>query len=979
MADDRVSLEIEVKSDSKEVDSLSQAIEELQQTVSKSTGQIKDLGKSAKTAGDDMKKAEKSTKKLDTGLKGLAKSAVKAVVAFKGFKMLGKYIKEGIGKAADYQESVHLFNVIFGKIGAEAGDAFNKEMWARLEKNQDRFLTLGLDPDTMLEGQGIFASIADAAGVANEATLDISEGLSMLAADYSAFRNISIEDSMSKFHSGITGQIKSLRMFGIEVSMNELQAEALRHGIHRTTAEMSQADKIQLRYLAIMRQGSVAMGDMAITAMSPANSFRILKTQIAEAGRALGTIFIPMIKAVMPYLIAMTRAVVRLFQAIAKLFGYKPPKIGAEPDMPSTGGGVSAPSVGRTATPPVGGDIGGQNKKAKKLKKTIKEIRNVLMGFDELNILPELPDDPDIDDFNSPGIGGGGGGGGLGDLGLEDLDLSDAIAEWTQKIQDIWDENLAKLKLPGWDNEMFDRLRDSANGFKDALLRLGEVIGGYFASVWETVMKPIGLWTLSEVVPRVLEYWAEIINLLADILEAARPAFDWFLEKILVPLGQWTGEVVIFALDMLIDLLGKLRTWVSENEEVVQILLVALGLLGVALFAISHPAIVAVVAIGWIISTIKDMKENMGFARQSTDRLSAVFRENFDNMAKLLKSIWDSVFKRVFDFLIKIIQDVIDIIKELWEKYADPIFENLGIAFTNTVDIISDMWFKILEPIWSTFMDVLDMLWDDHFKPLIKNIGEFVLELIDAGLDIYNKFVAPVMGFIIDLLAPTFRNGFQTILNVAGDLIGGIADIAGGIIDLFKGIVKFIRGVFTGDLDMAMEGINAMFKGSLKILVTIFKTPINAVISLFNGLFSGITEGMNFIARGLNKLSFKIPGWVPGIGGNEFGMNVKERTPWKIPKLAGGGLVDEGQMFIAREAGAEMVGKHGRKTAVMNNDQIVDAVSRGVAQAVSSVMGDNQNQSPHVTVKIGESTIADVLSSEINRQSRINGRATIKV
>lgn len=1009
MADDRVKVDINVTADAKEVDDVTKAIENLQNTLGildkeagSSAKSIKDLGNASKGASKNMQSAVKSSDNLNKGLGSLAKSALKAVVAFKGFKMLGRFIKDGIGKAADYQESIHLFNVIFGKIGAEAGDAFNKEMWERLRANQDRFLTLGLDPDVMLEGQGVFASIADAAGIAHRATLDISEGLSMLASDYSAFRNIPIEDSMNKFQSGITGQIKSLRMFGIEVSMNALQAEALRYGINRTTAEMSQADKIQLRYLAIMRQGTVAMGDMAITAMSPANSFRILKTQIGEAGRALGSIFIPMIKAVMPYLIAMTRAVVRLFQAIALLFGYKPPKIGegAEFDTPSDGGGVVVPTTGSKAVPPVGGDIGGQNKKAKKLKKTIKEIKNVMMGFDELNLLPELPDDPNIDGLNTPGVGGGGGGGGgLGGLGLDDLDLSSEIAEWTRKLREATDEALANLKLPGIDDPMFDRLKASADRFKESILRLGSAIGDILAPTWEKVLKPMGLWTISEVVPRIIDMMSIGVEALAKALEYAEPYLNWFYDEILVPMGQWAGEQLLEAMDWVIEKLERFSTWIDENSELVGqitagILIVTgaitgmsliigittgvVGLLGGAIGLLTSPIGLAIIAVGLIVGVLLGLKDRIDSTTKTTNDFSGVFSSSFDKISKLLSSIWDSVFKRVFTLLIDIIKDIIEILQELWAEYAQPIFEKLGVTFDNTVDLFSRLWFNILKPIWDTFMDTLDRLWTNHFKPLLENVGEFVGELIILGLDIYNKFIAPLVGFMIDLFSPIFVSVFNTIIDTAGDLLGGIMDVINGIIKVFKGLIKFVSGVFTGDWGKAWEGVKDIFGGVWDTLVSIAKIPINAIIGMVNTLVRGVTSGLNFVVRGMNKISFDIPDWIPGIGGKKFGINIKQLTPYQIPKLAAGGIVDEGQMFVAREAGVEMVGKHGRKTAVMNNAQIVDAVSSGVASAVSAVMGSGNNSGDIIIYVDGTRKVKKNIS-EMNRQSIINGKTVLNV
>ena len=91
----------------------------------------------------------------------------------------------------------------------------------------------------------------------------------------------------------------------------------------------------------------------------------------------------------------------------------------------------------------------------------------------------------------------------------------------------------------------------------------------------------------------------------------------------------------------------------------------------------------------------------------------------------------------------------------------------------------------------------------------------------------------------------------------------------------------------------------------------------------------------------LNKLSFNVPDWVPLIGGKTFGFNIKRISEVSLPRLADGGLVRAGQLFLARESGPELVGigSSGGKSAVMNNDQIVDSVSRGVAGAVSSEIG----------------------------------------
>lgn len=90
-------------------------------------------------------------------------------------------------------------------------------------------------------------------------------------------------------------------------------------------------------------------------------------------------------------------------------------------------------------------------------------------------------------------------------------------------------------------------------------------------------------------------------------------------------------------------------------------------------------------------------------------------------------------------------------------------------------------------------------------------------------------------------------------------------------------------------------------------------------------------------------------------------------------QYAGGGIPNYGEMFIAREAGAELVGGFGGKTGVMNNDQIVEAVSAGVYSAVSSAMsvsGSNSGQSGEVVLEIDGTKLGRILLPKMNNESK---------
>lgn len=92
---------------------------------------------------------------------------------------------------------------------------------------------------------------------------------------------------------------------------------------------------------------------------------------------------------------------------------------------------------------------------------------------------------------------------------------------------------------------------------------------------------------------------------------------------------------------------------------------------------------------------------------------------------------------------------------------------------------------------------------------------------------------------------------------------------------------------------------------------------------------------------------------------------------------ASGGFPSMGQMFIAREAGPELVGTIGSRSAVVNNDQIVESVSAGVYRAVKAAMG--QNGGGVIQLILDGTKVAEVVSDNVNAITRRTGRCPILV
>ena len=346
-----------------------------------------------------------------------ANLAAKIGIAVVAMKRIASVIAGWITKSNEYVESLNLFTVSLGEYAAEA---------QKYAENVAEIM--GIDPAEWLRNQGVFMTLATGFGVVNDRAYTMSKNLTQLGYDLSSFFNISYEDAFQKLQSGISGELEPLRRLGYDLSVARLQQEALNLGITKSVNAMTQAEKAELRYYAIMTQVTTAQGDMARTLEAPANQLRILQAQVNQAARALGNIFIPMLNAVLPYAIALAKAIRLVADAIASLFGF------ALPEIDYSGLSTAAGGAGDLAD-----NLGDAGKKAK-------EVKNALLGIDELNIISPQDD-------SSSGSGSGiGGGGGLGfELPTYDF-IGDAVNEQVDKI-------MAKIKpFLDWVRENIDEI-----------------------------------------------------------------------------------------------------------------------------------------------------------------------------------------------------------------------------------------------------------------------------------------------------------------------------------------------------------------------------------------------------------------------------------------------------------------------------------------------------------------------------------------
>ena len=321
-------------------------------------------------------------------------------MAYNAIKTVAKTIAGFIKLSNDYVENMNLFNASMGKYAEEARN-YAEQVGE----------VMGIDPGEWMRNQGMFMTLATGFGVVSDRAYTMSKNLTQLGYDISSFFNIPYEDAMAKLQSGLAGELEPLRRIGYDLSQARLQQEAYTLGITKKVSAMTQAEKAELRYYAIMTQVTTAQGDMARTLNAPANQLRVLSAQVSMAGRALGNIFIPALNAILPIAIAVVKVIRLLAESIASLFGYELPTV----DYSGIEGMASGADDVATALDGAG--------------KSAKELQKYTMGFDELNVI-----DPNQGSSSNSGNDGASSGTGF-DFELPEYDFLDGVI--STKVDEI--------------------------------------------------------------------------------------------------------------------------------------------------------------------------------------------------------------------------------------------------------------------------------------------------------------------------------------------------------------------------------------------------------------------------------------------------------------------------------------------------------------------------------------------------------------
>ncbi|MBO5130301.1 MAG: hypothetical protein J6B95_08165 [Oscillospiraceae bacterium] len=567
-----------------------------------------------------------------SGLASTAKKLGLAIGAAFSVRAITQFAKECLNLGSDLQEVQNVVDVTFTTLNEQV-NAFA----------QNAVNTAGLSETMAKRYAGTFGAMAKAFQFSESEAYAMSTALTQLAGDVASFYNITQDEAYTKLKSVFTGETESLKDLGVVMTQAALDSYALANGYGRTTAAMSEQEKVALRYAFVMDQLTAASGDFIRTSDGWANQTRVLALQFeqlkATIGQGLINALTPVIKVINTILAGLMSLAKAFAQFTSLLFGnaVSVSGSGAQEELAGIAAGYEAAA-------------GGANDLAKSTEKAGKAAKKYLAGFDEIQKLGS----PDA----SGGGGSGGAGGGVGGIGdfdfgaiAADMNLEDNISPQVEAMVAKIRELIAPLQEID-----FTPLKDSLGRLGEAFGTLGGIILDGLEWAWFNILVPLSKWTIEEGGPAAVNLLASAFEFLNAVL---RPVFDGLqkLLKWLEPVFEFIGDTAVETLDLFSGMFKKLADVFEKNGPEISGIISNIGEILAAVWAVIEPILVqmrndwiktfdilgdyAAVTIDFIIDVLYGL----------TEFIAGIFTGDLNRAVGGIESIFDSFGQACIDTL----------------------------------------------------------------------------------------------------------------------------------------------------------------------------------------------------------------------------------------------------------------------------------------------------------------------------------------
>ena len=706
------------------------------------------------------------------GLTGAFKKLGVAIGAAFAIKQLVQFSQKAIDLGSDLQEVENVVGSVFTTM-SEQVDAFAKNAAE----------TAGLSETMAKRYTGTFGAMAKAFGFAESESFAMSTALTQLAGDVASFYNITQDEAYTKLKSVFTGETETLKDLGVVMTQSALDSFAMAEGLGKTTKQMSEQEKVALRYRFVMNQLSTASGDFLRTSDSWANQTRLLKLNIesimATFGQGLINFFTPVIKLVNT-LLSKIATLANSFKAFSEMI------MGTSGGGGSSGTGQAAAAVGELAdgyndATQGAEDLAGATEKANKANK------KYLSGLDEIRTFQS--ETKDSGDISVGGIMG------------EPVDFGSINTEG-EKTSTIFDGLIKKAK------ELAEIFK---SGFIDGL--------GDFQPRLDSIKESI----------------ASIKESLIDIFTdpAVVNSANGYLESFVYMLGQITGAIANIGLTIGANLLGGLEIYLNKNKERIKQYLISMFDIGTDIN----------VLIGDWFSAIAYIFEawTSEGGMQITSDLIGIFSESFMGITELTGKFARDIIQFFTKPIIDSKNQIRTALEDLMAGFSE-ITEYIKTKVSDIRDFFNQVYDEFWKPLFDNLTERMTELVRDHLAPMLSELGEFFRAVGEALMAIWEEQFKPFVQWIIDNVLPTILPIINAIVNAVMNAVGSIADLISGLLQVLTGLIDFLVGVFTGDWQKAWEGIKDVFKGIINSITSVLEGFINAAIDLINGLIGSVNS-----------------------------------------------------------------------------------------------------------------------------------------
>lgn len=423
------------------------------------------------------------SKSQDTAdkISGCFKKAAATVAATVSAAAVARFGKSCIELGSDLAEVQNVVDVTFNKLSGSV-NKWSKEAAA----------AYGLSETMAKKYVGTFGSMAEAFGFTEQQAYDMSTTLTGLTGDVASFYNIDQDLAYTKLKSVFSGETETLKDLGIVMTQSALDQYALANGVGKTTAKMTEAEKVTLRYKFVQDQLKNATGDFARTQDSWANQTRILQLRFdslkATIGQGLINAFSPVLK-VINSLIGRVSVLADKFKAFTdQIFGNAGDGSAVSSDLAdaSNSAGNLASNADTTSTA-----LNNVADKAEKAKRSI-------AGFDRLNVLSS--NDTSASATDTPNTAAAAATSSTG------KSLGSALSNAVDGLAAKWD---AKGK------KVIDSMKNAFSGVKSAVIGIGDS----WKRVWSNG-------TGEKVIGNIKKMLSNIFDIIGDISTAFQKAWN---------------------------------------------------------------------------------------------------------------------------------------------------------------------------------------------------------------------------------------------------------------------------------------------------------------------------------------------------------------------------------------------------------------------------------------------------------------------